>query len=341
MVQQFRAALASRFGEPLHIQDVPLPVPGPRQALVKLATSGVCYTNPHTERGQWPSHATFPIIPGHEGVGFVVQTGPGCVDLQVGDMVGASWLWSACGNCEYCRTGQEPFCPSALFTGYSVNGTYGEYMLVDSGYCIRIPKGTDPVAVTPILSAGVSAYKAVREVGVGAGQFVAISGVGGVGHLAVQYAVAMGLRVIALDVRPAKCELAKTLGAELVVDATKEDAGYVVSNYTGGGAHGVIITAGTASAYAEGLALVRRGGTVSFAGLPVGSIPINVAALVLKGITIKSSLVATRQDQDEALDFYLRGVVKPRLETCQLEEINSRIAAMGSEDSYGRTVVVL
>src|SRR5699024_539976 len=228
----FRAAVVEEFGPEVNVRDVDLPKPDRHQALVKLHASGVCHTDLHAAEGDWPVRPEPPFVPGHEGVGEIVELGPGDHDLKVGDMVGNVWLWSACGTCEHCRTGWETLCNDAEYGGYTVNGSFGEYMLVDTRYCARIPEGSDPVEVAPILCAGVTVYKGLKVAEARPGQFMVISGVGGLGHIAVQYAVAMGMRVIAVDIADDKLELAKRHGAEFTVNAKHSDPAEAVQEFT-------------------------------------------------------------------------------------------------------------
>ena len=305
-----RAAVVTEFGAPLEVSDLELPTPGYGEALVKLETSGVCHTDLHAAHGDWPVKPQPPFIPGHEGYGTVVALGEGVDDLKVGDKVGNAWLWSACGSCEYCRTGWETLCESQQNGGYSVNGSFGSYMLVNAAYAARIPDGVDPLEVAPILCAGVTVYKGLKVTDTRPGQWVAISGIGGLGHVAVQYARAMGLRVVAVDVDDAKLALATRLGAEVAVNARTTDVVAEVQKATGG-VHGVLVTAVHPQAFGQAIGLARRGGTIVFNGLPPGDFPAPIFDIVLKGLTIRGSIVGTRQDMAEALDFYARGLIHP------------------------------
>ena len=218
-----QAAVVKEFGTALTVEEYPIPTPGPGQALVKLISSGVCHTDLHAAEGDWPVQPSPPFVPGHEGVGDVVAIGEGVTSLAVGDRVGNAWLWTACGDCEYCRTGWETLCESQKNGGYSVDGSFGEYMLVDAEFAPRIPDGLDPVEIAPVLCAGVTVYKGLKMTEARPGQWVVISGIGGLGHIAVQYAVAMGLRVAAVDIADDKLALARKHGAEITVNARAED----------------------------------------------------------------------------------------------------------------------
>jgi len=249
-----QAAVVTEFGKDLRIQSLPIPTPGRGEALVRVITTGVCHTDLHAAEGDWPVKPTPPFIPGHEGVGEVVALGEGVTDLAVGDLVGNAWLWSACGDCQYCRTGWETLCEAQKNAGYSVDGSFGEYMLVDARFAARIPAGSDPVEVAPVLCAGVTVYKGLKMTEAKPGQWVTISGIGGLGHIAVQYAVAMGLRVAAVDIADDKLALAKKHGAEVTVNALHEDPVEVIQRETGG-CHGVLVTAVHPSAFGQAIGM--------------------------------------------------------------------------------------
>lgn len=337
-VATMRAAVVTEFGAPLDITDVELPVPGYGEALVKLETSGVCHTDLHAAHGDWPVKPAPPFVPGHEGYGTVVALGEGVQDLAVGDKVGNAWLWSACGSCEFCRTGWETLCEGQRNGGYSVDGSFGTYMVVNAAYAARIPEGADPLEVAPILCAGVTVYKGLKVTDTRPGQWVAISGIGGLGHIAVQYARAMGLRVVAVDIDDAKLALAERLGAEVTVNAQTQDAIAEVLKATGG-VHGVLVTAVHPQAFGQAIGLARRGGTIVFNGLPPGDFPAPIFDIVLKGLTIRGSIVGTRQDMAEALDFYARGLIHPTVTSAGLDDVNEVFERMERGQIDGRVVI--
>ena len=333
-----KAAVVHAFGKDLTIDDVAIPTPGPGQALVKLITSGVCHTDLHAVEGDWPVKPNPPFIPGHEGVGTVIALGEGVTNISVGQLVGNAWLWSACGDCQYCNTGWETLCEKQENGGYSVDGSFGQYMLVDAKFAAIIPDGADLVEVAPVLCAGVTVYKGLKMTEAKPGQWVVISGIGGLGHIAVQYAKAMGLRVAAVDIADDKLALAKKHGAELVVNALKQDPIEVVQRVTGG-AHGVLVTAVHPSAFGQAIHMSRRGGTIVFNGLPAGDFPASIFEIVLKGLTVRGSIVGTRQDLAEALEFYARGQIHPTVATRDLSEINDIFDEMKHGKIDGRVVI--
>ncbi|MBN7794074.1 alcohol dehydrogenase AdhP [Microbacterium esteraromaticum] len=322
----------------LAVQDVSIPTPGPGQALVRLITSGVCHTDLHAVRGDWPVAPKADLIPGHEGYGEVVALGEGVTSLEIGQKVGNAWLWSACGECEYCRTGWETLCESQHNGGYSVDGSFGEYMLVDERFAARIPDGVDPVEVAPILCAGVTVYKGLKMTGVKPGEWVVISGIGGLGHIAVQYARSMGMRVVAVDIDESKLALARKHGAEVTVNAATDDPGEAVQQAIGG-AHGVLVTAVHPKAFGQALAVTRRGATIVFNGLPPGDFPADIFDIVLRAITIRGSIVGTRQDMAEALDFFARGEIHPTVAVEPLDDINDIFERMERGQIDGRIVM--
>jgi propanol-preferring alcohol dehydrogenase len=341
MPEMMRAAVVRAFGAPLEIDELPIPVPGPGEVLVKIAATGVCHTDLHAADGDWSSKPSLPFVPGHEGAGNVVAVGPGVKRVKEGDAVGIAWLHSTCGECEYCITGWESLCPAQRNSGYGVNGTFAEYAVGAAPYVAKLPAGVDFPSIAPILCAGVTTYKALRETEARSGQWVAISGVGGLGHIAIQYAKAMGLHVAALDVTDAKLQLARSVGADLTVNATDPDAARQIVKHTQGGAHGVVVTAVSPSAFSQAIGMARRKGTVVFVGLPPGTCAAPIFDVVLKRITLRGSIVGTRNDLDEALAFAGEGRVRAHLHTVPLDDINRVFADLRAGTIDGRAVVDL
>jgi len=340
MPTKMKAAVVHDFTKPLALEEVPVPTPGPGQVLIRVMASGVCHTDLHAAKGDWPVKPKLPFIPGHEGVGYVVALGPGVTSLKEGDRVGVPWLHSACGECEYCITGWETLCPHQQNTGYSVDGGFAEYVVAPAAYVGRIPDKLDFISAAPILCAGVTTYKGIKETDIRPGQWIVISGIGGLGHVAVQYAKAMGLHVAAVDIADEKLALARQLGAELTVNAATQDAVAVIQREIGG-AHGVLVTAVSVPAFQQALGMTRRGGTVSLVGLPPGEFPTPIFDVVLKRITIRGSIVGTRKDLQEALDFAAEGAVKPTVELQPLDAINTVFERLEKGDVNGRVVLTL
>lgn len=333
-----KAAVVREFGKPLVIEDRPVPEAGEGQVLVRIEACGVCHTDVHAVDGDWPVKPKTPFIPGHEGIGRVVALGRGVKGIQEGDRVGVPWLFQACGLCDYCLTARETMCESALFGGYTANGGFAEYCAAPAAYVGRIPDGLDAVAAGPIICAGVTTYKGIKLAGCKPGEWLVVSGVGGLGHLAVQYAKAMGLRVVAVDVGNDKLALAKSLGADLAVNAATADAGAEVQKAIGG-AHGVLITAVSTKAFAAGVAMLRRGGTCVLNGLPPGDFPLDIFDVVFRCLTVRGSLVGTRADLKEALAFAAEGKVKAIIETSTLDDVNDVLERLRTGKVNGRVVL--
>ena len=338
MPQTMKAAVVHAFGKPLAIEEVPVPSPGSGQILVKIAATGVCHTDLHAADGDWPVKPKPPFIPGHEGVGHVAAVGAGVTHVKEGDRVGIPWLHTACGHCKHCLGGWETLCEAQQNTGYSVNGSFAEYALADPDYVGHLPAGASFVDIAPILCAGVTVYKGLKVTDTKPDDWVVISGIGGLGHLAVQYAKAMGLNVIAVDVDDAKLDLARQLGAALAVNARNADPIAFVKKSVGG-AQGVLVTAVSPKAFEQALGMVARGGTVSLVGLPPGSFALPIFDTVLNGITVRGSIVGTRLDLQEALNFAGEGKVKATVATDTLENINDIFARMHHGDIQGRIVI--
>ncbi|MEB3103670.1 alcohol dehydrogenase AdhP [Ferviditalea candida] len=335
-----KAAVVNQFHQKLEIKEVPIPKVGQGEVLVRISACGVCHTDLHAANGDWPVKPKLPLIPGHEGVGYVEKVGPGVTSIRVGDRVGIPWLYSACGECEYCLTGWETLCKNQLNGGYSADGGYAEYCVAPAAYVARIPDGVSDEEIAPILCAGVTTYKALKVTDAKPGEWMAIYGIGGLGHIALQYAKAMGFNVIAVDISDEKLELAKELGADLAVNGKKVDPVQEIENKVGG-AHAAVSVAVTPKAFEQAYRSVRRGGTLVVVGLPSGELPIPIFDTVLNGVTVKGSIVGTRKDMQEALDFAARGKVKAIIETQPLEKINEVFERMEKGQINGRVVLTL
>ncbi|MDF0487904.1 alcohol dehydrogenase AdhP [Sphingomonas sp. H39-1-10] len=341
MAKTMKAAVVREFGKPLTIDEVPVPEVSEGMIQVAIQASGVCHTDLHAAEGDWPVKPNPPFIPGHEGVGFVSAVGKGVKYVKEGDRVGVPWLYSACGHCVHCMGGWETLCESQRNTGYSVNGGFAEYVLADPDYVGHLPDNIGFNEIAPILCAGVTVYKGLKMTDTKAGDWVVISGIGGLGHMAVQYAVAMGLNVAAVDVDDAKLDLARRLGATATVNARNGDPAAAIKRETGGGAQGALVTAVSERAFEQAIGMMARGGTVALNGLPPGDFPLNIFGLVLNGITVRGSIVGTRLDLQESINFAAAGKVKATISTARLEDVNDVFARMHKGQIEGRVVLDL
>ncbi|MEK6200102.1 MULTISPECIES: alcohol dehydrogenase AdhP [unclassified Psychrobacter] len=338
MSNKMKAAVLHEFGQPLQIEEVDIPTPGAGQIVVKMQASGVCHTDLHAVEGDWPVKPSPPFIPGHEGVGLITAVGENVHHVKEGDRVGVPWLYSACGHCTHCLGGWETLCLRQKNSGYSVNGSFAEYVLADANYVGIIPEGVDSVEIAPVLCAGVTVYKGLKMTDTKPGDWVVISGIGGLGHMAVQYAIAMGLNVAAVDIDDEKLEFAKKLGATVTVNAKNTDPGEYLQKEIGG-AHGVLVTAVSSKAFDQALTMLRRGGTLVCNGLPTGDFPVSIFDTVLNGITIRGSIVGTRLDLQESLEMAAEGKVKATVAAEPLENINDILERMRQGKIEGRIVI--
>ena len=339
MTRTMHAAVVEQFGKPLIFREVDIPTPGPGQILVKTEACGVCHTDLHAATGDWPLKPKVPFIPGHEAIGRVVALGAGVTIVKEGDRVGVPWLYSACGHCEHCLSAWETVCAEAEFGGYTKNGGFAEYLVADPNYVAHIPANLDPTQAAPLICAGVTTYKGIKETKAKAGEWIVISGAGGLGHLAIQYAKIMGLQVCAVDIDDAKLALAKKLGADLVVNAKHDGAAEAVKKGTSGGAHGVLITAPSLGAFKQGVGMTRKRGTCVLVGLPPGDFPVPLFDVVANCITIRGSFVGNREDMAETLAFAAQGKVKADIELQPLSAINTIFDQLEHGKVAGRVVL--
>jgi len=339
MSQKMKVAVVEQFGKPLVFQEWDIPAPGPGQILVKTEACGVCHTDVHATNGDWPVKPTLPFIPGHEAIGRVVALGNGVTAVKEGDRVGVPWLYSACGHCEYCLSAWETVCADAQFGGYTKNGGFAEHLLADPNYVAHVPPGLAATEAAPLICAGITTYKGIKVTEAKPGEWIAISGIGGLGHLAIQYAKAMGLHVCAIDIDDGKLAHAKRLGADLVINAKAGDAAAAVKKGTGGGAHGVLITAPSLAAFKQDVGMTRKCGTCVLVGLPPGEFPAPLFDMVMNCITIRGSLVGTREDMAEALAFAAEGKVKADIELQPLSSINQILERLEHGDVASRVVL--
>jgi propanol-preferring alcohol dehydrogenase len=336
-----RAAVAEAPDQPLVVRELPIPRPGPGELLLKVSASGICHTDIHLIGSDWQGKKPrFPLVPGHEGCGVVADLGEGVRDFKAGDRVGVFWLNSACGSCECCVTGHENVCAEQQGTGYSVNGTYADYCVVRAAFAVRLPEG-EFHTLAPVLCAGVTSYKALKELHARPGAVIVVSGVGGTGHLAIQYAKALGYEVIAIDVEDHKLELATRLGASFVLNAEKTFPVNRVLNRTAGGAHGVLVTAVATKAFEQGVRMLRRRGTCVVIGVPPDAMELSVSDMILRELTVRGSVAGTREDVREALSFVADGRVRPIVETVPLEQVNAAMDAVRGRRVNGRVVLTM
>jgi len=333
-----RAAVIEEFKQPLVVKDIDVPVPSPDEVLIQVEACGVCHSDLSIADGDWPQLKRMikkPLIPGHEVVGRVVKRGDNVQHLAVGDRVGVAWLHWSCGACELCKEGLENLCPNQSVTGASVDGGYAEFIKAKASHAIKVPEALDAAEAAPLFCAGVTVYRAVKNAGVQPGQRVAIFGVGGLGHLAVQVAKTFGATVIAVDIATDKLELAKSLGAGQAVNAATED---VLKTLRGiGGVHAAIVTSSAKAAYTQAFYAVRAAGSLMVVGLP--SEEISFPAILMREIKIRSVATGTRDDLRQTLNLAAAGKIRCMIETSGLDQVNEVLDQMRRGQIKGRVVI--
>jgi alcohol dehydrogenase, propanol-preferring len=324
-VDHYRAAVVHEFHSPLTVEQVDAKPLASGQIRVKVEASGLCHTDIHAAHGDWPVKPSPPFVPGHEGVGKVVELGPGVTEVALGDRVAMPWLGYACGTCDHCVSGWETLCLEQENMGYSIDGGFGEYATAFARYVVKVPDGIDPLDAAPLTCAGVTTYKAVKRAGTRSSDLVAVFGVGGLGHLAIQYAAIAGGRVIAVDLIDEKLKLARELGAEFTINAKKQDP--VAEIQALGGADQAIALAVSPKAFEQAYGTLRRGGKLVFVALPADNfVTLPIFETVLNGITVEGSIVGTRTDLREVFELHAAGKTKVIREVRSLDTVNESIA---------------
>jgi alcohol dehydrogenase, propanol-preferring len=319
-----KGAVVTSYTEPLRVEDVEMPIPGPGQVLVKVEHSGLCHTDIHAARGDWPVKPPLPLIPGHEGVGKVVELGPGVDSLSVGTTVAMPWLGYACGHCRYCVSGWETYCATPQYMGYTMNGGFAEYTAAYASHVVPVPEGVSTFDAAPLTCAGVTTYKAIKVAAPKPGEIAAVVGIGGLGHLGLQYAKIFGATTVAIDVEDTKLKLAGELGADHVVDARQGDVSQQLAAL--GGADVVLVTVPSPQAMADAHGGLNPNGRMVLVGLPKdNTFELPVFETVLKGISVTGSLVGTRNDLKDVFQLHAQGRTKVVAESRRLDDVNACI----------------
>jgi propanol-preferring alcohol dehydrogenase len=332
-----KAAVVTSFTAPLEIQERDIPEPGPGEVLVHLETSGLCHTDIHAAHGDWPVKPALPLVPGHEGVGIIEKLGDGVTTRAIGERVALPWLGYACGDCRYCVDGRETLCEQQHNTGYSIGGGFAEYAVANARFAVPVPDGVTSLDAAPLTCAGVTTYKALKVADIQPTERVAVFGIGGLGHLAVQYARILGGTVIAVDVEDPKLELARELGADHLVNAAKVDP--IAAIHELGGADVALVLAASPKVFEQALLSLSRGGRLICVALPADQeMKISIFETVLKGLSIIGSIVGTRQDLAEVFALHAAGRTRIIAEGRRLEQVNESIDEVLSGKVLARLV---
>jgi propanol-preferring alcohol dehydrogenase len=335
-----RAAVLHAYGRPIALEDRPAPVPGEGEVLIRIHACGVCHSDLHLAAGDWDllkSITKLPVILGHEIAGTVAALGTGVSGLAPGDRVGVPWLYWTCGTCEYCASGRENLCLNQQTTGCTVDGGFAEFITARATHAVKLPDAIPLDEAAPLMCAGLTVYRALKTAATSPGNLVAVFGVGGLGHLAVQYARALGARVCAMDITPDKLALARACGAEQTVDASREPPHRAIRGL--GGAHVAIVTAASADAYTAALRSMRRGGTVLLVAMTPQPFSVSPISMVSGELRIVASAVGTRRDLDEALALAVTHGIRCRIERRPLTAAAAALADLHQGRVLGRIVL--
>jgi len=335
-----KAAILREFKAPLTLEEVAQPKVDADEVLIEVEACGVCHSDLHVADGDWPQIVPItkrPLVLGHEIAGRVVEKGASVNRLEVGDQVGVPWVHWTCGECEFCREGNENLCVKQKITGVTVDGGYAEFVKAPASHALKIPNGLSSVDAAPLFCAGVTVYRALKNAKIQAGQRLAVFGIGGLGHLAVQIGVGMGAMVTAIDVSEEKLAHARSLGASATVNAATVNAVKEVRRM--GGAHVALVTSAAKAAYDTAFPCVRPTGMLLAVGLPSESIcfpPILMAALEVR---IQASSVGTRQDVRGLLEMAAVGKVRCQVASRPLAEVNEVMNELRKGNVSGRIVL--
>jgi alcohol dehydrogenase, propanol-preferring len=336
-----KAAILHEFKEPLSIEEVEQPRPDAHEVLIEVQACGVCHSDLHVASGDWPQIVPItkkPLILGHEIAGRVVEKGPSVDHLELGDRVGVAWVHWTCGECEFCLEGNENRCARQQITGVTVDGGYAEFVKAPASHALKIPDGLSCIDAAPLFCAGVTVYRALKHAGIHSGQRLAVFGVGGLGHLAVQMGQGLGATVSAIDVSDAKLEHASTLGASVALNATNVNV--VKELRRTGGVHAALVTSAAKAAYDMAFPSVRPGGILLVVGLPSESICFQPIQMAAAEVHIQASSVGTRQDMREVLAMAAGGRVRPEVATRPLAQVNEVLEQVRQSKVRGRLVLV-
>jgi alcohol dehydrogenase, propanol-preferring len=335
-----KAALLHEFKSPLTIENVPRPKPDATEILIQVEACGVCHSDLHVADGDWPQLAGItkrPLVLGHEITGRVVEKGEAVADSQIGDRVGVPWIYWTCGACEFCRNGNENLCAKQKITGVTVDGGFAEFVKAPASHAVRIPDKLSAADAAPLFCAGVTVFRALRQAKISSGQRVAIFGIGGLGHLAVQIGREMGAEIAAIDVSDEKLELAKSLGAAAVFNVASTNV--VKQLRSKGGVHVALVTSAAKAAYDMAFACLRPAGTLLVVGLPAEDLSFPAISMAAGEIHIQASAVGTRQDLREVLALAAAGKITSHVNTYPLAHINEVLEELRNGRVSGRMVL--
>jgi alcohol dehydrogenase, propanol-preferring len=333
-----KAAVVREFKQPLEVADIPTPEPGPGEVLIEVEACGVCHSDLHIAEGDWTQLLKIikkPLVPGHEVVGHVVKKGEEVHNHEIGDRVGVAWIHWSCGECDQCIEGRENLCPKQIITGASVDGGYAQFIKAKASHTLKVPDGLDSMEAAPFFCAGVTVYRAIKNSTIKPGQRLAVFGIGGLGHLAVQIAKHFGAEVIAVDIADDKLEFARSLGADHTINAATGDASKQIRSL--GGAHVAVVTTAAKVAFDSAFYSMRASGTLMVVGMPAEDL--RFPAIMMREVKIAASATGTREDLREILELAAARKVRCQIETRPLDQINEIFEQMRRGQITGRVVL--
>jgi alcohol dehydrogenase, propanol-preferring len=329
-----RSAVLSQARGPVSIESIHVGDPQAGEVLLRMEACGVCHSDLFVAGLEKLPLA--PLTLGHEGVGRVESVGAGVTGWAPGDRAGVTFLGTTCGQCEWCLSGRERFCPKQTNFGYTLHGTLTEYALTPAAALVRVPADLPAAEAAPLCCAGWTAFGALREAALEQGKSVALFGLGGLGHLALQLARTQGLRIAAVDVTDDKLHMAREWGAEIAVHG--ENAGRTLQKEYGGVDAALVLTP-SSSAIHQAFRSLKRNGTLVLVGLAMSQYELPLVDTVLKGITVRGSYLGSRQDLAEVFALASAGMLRAHVQTYVLEETPAVLDRLRSGEQMGRAVI--
>jgi len=335
-----KAAILREFKQPLAIEEVDRPKPGAQEVLIEVEACGLCHSDLHLADGDWPQLVPIMkkrLILGHEIAGRVVEKGAAVDHLKLGDRVGVPWVHWTCGECDFCREGNENLCVKQQITGVTVDGGYAEFVKAPASHALKIPDGLSSVDAAPLFCAGVTVYRALHHAKIRPGQRLAIFGIGGLGQLAIQIGTELGAIVTAIDISTEKLSYARALGASATLNAATDKV--VKELRRMGGAHVALVTSAAKAAYDTAFLCVRSAGMLLVVGLPSESICFPPISMAASEVRIQASSVGTRKDLHEVLALAVAGKIHCGVTAWPLARVNEAMAELRKGNVSGRIVL--
>jgi propanol-preferring alcohol dehydrogenase len=332
-----KAAILQEFKKPLVLEEVPRPILKANEVLIQVEACGVCHSDLHLADGDWPQLAAItkkPLILGHEIAGHVVERGADVREFQVGDRAGVPWIYWTCGECEFCQGGDENLCARQEITGVTVDGGFAEFLRVSASHAVKIPEGLSAIEAAPLFCAGVTAHRALKQAKISPGQRLAIFGIGGLGHIAVQIGRELGAEIIAIDISEEKLGLAKSFGAASCLNAASKNV--IKELREKGGVHVAVVTSAAKTAYDVAFSCLRPTGTLLVVGLPPENICFSPILMAAREARIRASAVGTRQDVREVLAMASQGKIRCQVTARPLADANEVLEQLRRGQVSGR-----